>query len=48
MYPREFSLVSEVEERTNAILSVKVAVVLNEPESAFDVSGFLVLDRFDT
>ena len=48
LYPREFSLVPEVEECTNAIFGVKVAVVLDEPESTFDVSGFLMLERFDT
>lgn len=39
MYPREFCLVSEVEECTNAIFGVKVAIVLNEPEPILNVSG---------
>ena len=38
-YSREFSLVAKVEECTNTILSVKVAVVLDESESTFNVSG---------
>ncbi len=36
-YPREFSLVPEVEECTNAIFGVKVAVILNEPEPTFQL-----------
>lgn len=41
MYPRELRLVPEIEECTNAILGVKVAVVFDEPEAAFGVSLFL-------
>lgn len=42
-YPRKLRLVPEVEECTNAIFGVKIAVVLNESESAFGVSVFLHL-----
>ena len=38
VYPRELRLVPEIEECTNAVLGIKVAVVLDEPEAAFDVS----------
>ena len=38
LYPRKFSLVPEIEECTNAIFGIKVAVVFNESESAFNVS----------
>ena len=38
IYPRELRFVSKVEECTDAIFGVKVAVVLNETETAFDVS----------
>ena len=40
LYPREFSLVPEVKECTNAIFGIKVAIILDEPESALDVSDF--------
>ena len=39
LYPRKLGLVPEVEECTNAILGVKVAVVLNEPKSVVNVSS---------
>ena len=38
MYPRELSLVSQIKESTDAILGVEIAIILNEPKSAFDVS----------
>ena len=38
-YPRKLGLVPEVEECTNAILGVKVAVILNEPKSVNNVSS---------
>ena len=41
LYPRKLSFVPQVEERTNAIFGVKVAVVLDKSESAFDISGYL-------
>ena len=41
MYPRELRFVPEIEECTNAIFGVKVAVVLDEPEAAFDISVYL-------
>ena len=39
LYPRKLSLVPQVEECTNTIFGVKVAVVLNKSETAFDISG---------
>ena len=39
MYPRKLGLVPEVEECTNAILGVKVAVILDEPKSVVNVSS---------
>ena len=39
MYPRKLGLVPEVEECTNAILGVKVAVILNESKSVVNVSS---------
>ena len=39
LYPRKLGLVPEVEECTNAILGVKVAVILNESKSVVNVSS---------
>ena len=41
LYPRKLSFVPQVEECTNAIFGIKVAVVLDKTESAFDISGYL-------
>ena len=49
VYPRELRFVSKIEECTDAIFGVKVAVVLYETETAFDVSNFFsaILNRCD-
>ena len=39
LYPRKLGLVPEVEECTNTILGVKVAVILYEPKSVINVSS---------
>ena len=39
LYPRKLGLVPEVEECTNAVLGIKVAVILNEPKSVVNVSN---------